>query len=162
MSTDINKIAWWDDAIVGDKRVTNGRTVTETDIITFCGLIGSYEPIHCDEEYAKTTIYGKRIANGILNLAIAEGLRSSMVWYNGDTFRTKSVIGFLGMSDVSFKAPLFIGDTIHCETTIISKRETSKPGRGIITFLDQVVKQDGSVTAEWKRTTLYKKRPVAD
>ena len=85
-----------------------------------------------------------------------------MVWYNGDTFRTKSVIGFLGMSDVSFKAPLFIGDTIHCETTIISKRETSKPGRGIITFLDQVVKQDGSVTAEWKRTTLYKKRPVAD
>ena len=157
---EIDKIAWWEDAVVGDKRVTHARTVTETDVVTLCGLIGSYEPLHCDAEYAKTTMYGQRIANGLLNLCIAEGLRGGMVWYNGDSFRGLSLIGFLGLNNAKFTNPLFIGDTIHVETTIASKKESSKPGRGTITFLDQVIKQNGTVVAEWERTSLYRKRPV--
>ncbi|MDR1874090.1 MAG: hypothetical protein LBQ90_03625 [Synergistaceae bacterium] len=158
---DADRIAWWEDAVVGDRRVTHARTVTEADVVTLCGLTGSYEPLHCDEEYAKTTVYGRRVVNGLMNLCIGEGLRGNMVWYNGDNFRGPSLIGFLGLNNARFTNPLFIGDTIHVETSILSKKETSKPGRGTITFLDQVFKQDGSIVAEWERTSLYKKRPVA-
>lgn len=159
---DINKISWWDDAIVGDKRVTKARTVTEADVCALCGLSGSYEPLHCDAEYAKNTQFGQRIVNGLLSLVIAEGLRGNMIWYNGDNFRGPSMIAFLGLTNAKFTAPLFINDTIHVETTIYAKKETSKPGRGTITFLDQVVKQDGTVTAQWERTTMYRMRPTEE
>lgn len=159
MSKDVNTVSWWDDAVLGDKRVTNGRTITESDVIALSGLTGSYEPLHCDAEYAKTTIYGQRVVNGLLLLNIAEGLRGNMVWYNGDNFRKESLIGFLGLNNAKFLAPTFINDTVHVETTIAAKKATSKPGRGIITFLDQVIKQDGTVVAQWERTSLYKMRP---
>ncbi|MDR1874094.1 MAG: hypothetical protein LBQ90_03645 [Synergistaceae bacterium] len=157
---DVDKVAWWDDAVVGDKRVTHGRTVTETDLITLCSLTGVYDPLHCDAEYARTTVYGQRVVNGIMSFCLAEGLRGGMIWYNGDNFRGPSLIGFLGINNVTFNNPLFIGDTVHSETTIIAKKATSKAGRGTITFLDQLIKQTGDVVACWERTTLYKMRPV--
>ena len=155
-------IAWWDDAVVGDKRVSVGRTITETDLIILCGLSGSYVPLHNDIEYAKTTAYGQRIVNATMTLVVASGLRGNMVWYNGDTMCGESMIAFLGYDNVRFPAPLFINDTIHLEITVKSKRETSKPGRGIITFEDQVVKQDGTVVAKWDRSMMFKMRPTEE
>lgn len=69
------------------------------------------------------------------------------------------MIGFLGMTKARFFKPLFINDTIHVETTIAAKKATSKPGRGTITFFDQVVNQNGQILAQWERTTLYYMRP---
>jgi len=154
------QVAWFEDAVVGDVRSTFGRTITETDLINLCGLAGSYVPLHNDAEYAKTTIYGQRIVNAMMSLVVASGLRANVVWYNGDSFCSKSMLAFLGYNNVKFPSPLFINDTIHVEMTIASKRETSKPGRGIIVFEDKVIKQDGSVVAQWERTMMIKMRPA--
>lgn len=155
---DIDKVSWWDDAIVGDKRVSHGRTITESEVFALSALMGSFVPLHNDVEYAKTTIYGQRVVSGQMNMIIAAGLRVHMLWY-GDNFAGPSMIAFLGFDNVRFPAPLFIGDTIHLETTIQSKKETSKPNRGIITFLDEVVKQDGTVVARWERAMMQSMRP---
>lgn len=157
---DVNKVAWWDDAVIGDKRASYGRTITEADLAALCGLSGSYVPLHCDAEYAKTTIYGQRVVNAQMSMVVAAGLRATMNWYNGDNFCGPSMLAFLGFDSARFPAPLFIGDTIHVETTVKAKRETNKPGRGVITFLDQVIKQDGAVVAQWERTMMYLMRPA--
>lgn len=156
----VNQIAWWDDAIVGDKRESFGRTITEADLSILCGLAGSYVPLHNDAEYAKTTPYGQRIVNAMMSLVVASGLRVSMIWYNGDNFCGASMLANLGLDRVKFPAPLFINDTIHLEITVQSKKETSNPERGVITFLDQVIKQDGTVVAQWERTMMFRTRPV--
>jgi len=156
---DNSQIAWWNDAIIGDKRVTHGRTITESEVYALSALMGSFVPLHNDVEYAKTTIYGQRVVSGQMSMIIAAGLRVSMIWYNGDNFAGPSMIAFLGFDKVRFPAPLFIGDTIHLETTIQSKEETSKPGRGIITFMDEVIKQDGTVVARWERAMMQRMRP---
>jgi len=153
-------VAWYEDAVVGDSRSSFGRTITETDLITLCGLAGSYVPLHNDIEYAKTTIYGQRVVNAMMSLVVASGLRANVAWYNNDTFCTRSMIAFLGYDKVRFPGPLFINDTIHVEMTITEKRETSKPGRGIIVFEDKVVKQDGTVVAQWERTMMIRMRPA--
>ena len=156
---EIEQVAWWDDAVVGDVRKSVGRTVTETDLINLCALSGSYVPLHCDAEYAKTTQFGQRLVPAQMCMVIASGLRGNMIWYNGDTFCGESMIAFLGFDEVRFTAPLFINDTIHLEIRVKSKRKTSKPGRGVITFEDLVVKQDGTVVAKWDRSMLFKLRP---
>lgn len=157
--TDISSVAWWEDAIVGDSRITLGRTVTESDVIALCALEGSYEPIHCDEEYCKTLPVGRRIAHGLLNLVLAEGMRSHMIWYNGDGFRRQSLIGLVGIDSVRFHVPLYPYDTIRVRTTITDKRESSKPGRGIIIFKDEVINQNDVIVASWERIVLCRKRP---
>lgn len=153
------QVAWWEDAVVGDVRRSIGRTITETDLIGLCALSGSYVPLHCDAEYAKTTPYGQRIVPALMCMVVASGLRGSMIWYHGDTYCGESMIAFLGFDKVRFTAPLLIDDTIHLEISVKSKRPTSKPGRGTITFEDTVLKQDGTVVAAWERTMLFKMRP---
>lgn len=159
MTLDNNAVAWWDDAVVGDTRSSYGRTITEADLIALCALSGSYVPLHCDAEYAKTTRYGQRLVNAQMSLVVAAGLRATMTWYNGDNFCGESMIALLGMDKIRYPGPLFINDTIHLEITILDKRLTSKPGRGIIVFEDRVVKQDGSTVALWERTMMYKTKP---
>ena len=154
-----DQVAWWDDAIVGDKRVSFGRTITETDMCILSGLMGSYVPLHNDAEFAKTTMFGQRVITGQMNLIVAAGLRTGMTWYNGDNFCGASMLAFLGFDKVKFPAPLFINDTIHLEVTVKEKRQTSKPDRGIITFVDEVVKQDGTVVGQWERAMMYRLRP---
>lgn len=152
-------IAWWDDALVGDRRTSYGRTITESDLCTLNGLVGNYAPLHSDAEYAKTTIFGQRVVNATMSIVIASGMRANMIWYNGDNFCGISMIAFLGYDKMRFPSPLFINDTIHLESVIREKRLTGKPGRGIIIFEDTVVKQDGTVVATWERAMMYRTRP---
>jgi acyl dehydratase len=71
-----------------------------------------------------------------------------------------TTIANLGMADVRFPNPLFEGDTIRCETTVVSKRESkSRPNAGIVEFHHQAFKQDGSLVAECHRNVFMIKRP---
>lgn len=152
-------LAYWEDAIVGDERTTPGRTITEADVVNFAALSGSYDPEHVDAEFAKASPFGQRIAHGLLTVAIAEGLRARMTWYNGDNFRGPNFIAFLGLNNLKYKAPVFFGDTIHCVTKILKKNETSKPERGVIVFQDTVINQRGEIVAQWERASLFFRRP---
>lgn len=153
-------LAYWEDAIVGDERVSPARTITESDVVTFASLSGSWDPEHVDAEYAKKSPFGQRIAHGLLTLSVAEGLRAKMTWYNGDNFRGPNLIAFLGLNNLKYKSPVFFGDTIHVVTKILEKKETSKPERGVIIFQDTVVNQRDEIVAQWERATLFYRKCV--
>jgi len=63
---------------MGDEHQSTGRTVTETDVISFAGLSGDFNNMHIDEEFAKKTVFGTRVAHGLCVLSIASGLWFTM------------------------------------------------------------------------------------
>ncbi len=65
---------YFEEIAEGFRIASPGRTITEADIVMFAGLSGDYNPLHTDQEYAQQTIFGGRIAHGLLMLAIASGL----------------------------------------------------------------------------------------
>ena len=117
----------YDEFTVGDRFTTPARTITEADIVLFAGLSGDYAPMHTDEEYAKDSIFGGRVAHGTLTFVLTTGLMFRMPHLYHET-----ILGLLGIDNVRYLHPVRAGDTIHAEIEIISKRETSKPGRGVI------------------------------
>ena len=65
---------WFEQFDVGQRIITPGRTITESDIVTFAGLSGDYNQIHTDVEFSSKTPFGQRVAHGLLVLSIASGL----------------------------------------------------------------------------------------
>lgn len=126
---------YWDDFKVGDKLKTNGLTVTETHMVNFACLTGDFLPLHMDEEYAKKTMFGGRIIHGPLTYSLAVGLVGLTNWYED------SIIGLLGVDRMRLPRPVKPGDTIHVNVEVISKKETTKADRAVITLHYQVMNQ---------------------
>lgn len=130
----------------GARFVTGGRTVTEADIGNFACLTWDSYPLHTDEEFARTTVYGTRIASGPMTFSFAVGLMAvSQVFQD-------SIIGFLGLGDLRTLAPVRAGDTIRVEAEVTDNRPTSKPGRAVVAMRYDVVneKKDRVLTAEMR------------
>jgi acyl dehydratase len=143
---------YFDDVQVGQEWESLGRTITETDIVTFAGLSGDYNPIHMDHEFAKTTAYRQPIAHGLLVWAISSGL--GML---SPPMRTQA---FIGIRDWQFKLPVFIGDTIRIKTRVLEKEERSRGRRGVITWMRTITNQDGKIVQEGVTLTLVEGRAI--
>ena len=142
---------YFEDLEPGFEYVTQSRTVTEADIVSFACLSGDFNPLHVDAEFARETVFGERIAHGLLGLSIASGLTSRTGMLEGTT------VAFLGLQ-WRFKGAITIGDTITVRSRVASKRETSKPDRGLVTIASEVVNQRGEVVQEGEKTLLVKRR----
>jgi len=142
---------YFEDIEVGDEYLSPGRTVTETDIVTFAGLSGDYNVLHTDAEFMKSSIFGERIAHGLLGLAISSGLGSRAM------ARPYATLAFLGLR-WRFKGPIKIGDTIKVRMKVTAKRETSKPDRGIVTVQRHVLNQRGEVVQEGDTELMIERR----
>jgi acyl dehydratase len=142
---------YFDDIAVGEEYESPGRTVTETDIVLFAGLSGDYNVLHTDAEFMKSSIFGERIAHGLLGLAIQAGLftRATPAY---------ATLAFIGLK-WKFKGPIKIGDTIRLRATVIAKRDTGKPDRGLITVERTVLNQRGEVVQAGETELLVEKRP---
>ena len=145
---------YWEEWEIGAEFESPARTVTEADIVQFAGLSGDYNPLHVNEEYCKTTMFGGRIAHGPLVYAIAAGLLFQLHLYD-DT-----LIAFLGFEDLRFTKPVKPGDTIHARVKVLDKQETSKPDRGVMKRQLQVINQRGEVVQEGRQAFLLKRKPA--
>jgi acyl dehydratase len=145
---------YWEEWEIGAEFESPARTVTEADIVQFAGLSGDYNPLHVNEEYCKTTMFGGRIAHGPLVYAIAAGLLFQLHLYD-DT-----LIAFLGFEDLRFTKPVKPGDTIHARVKVLEKSETSKPDRGVMKRQLHVINQRGEVVQEGRQAFLLKRRPA--
>jgi acyl dehydratase len=136
---------YYDDFNVGDQWDTPRRTITETDVVNFAALTGDHNPIHTDEEYAKTTIFGGRILHGPAGFAIATGLEFRLGIKEG------TAVAFLGMT-WDLKGPIKIGDTIRVRERVTSMRATKKRTQGIVNFHVSILNQRDEVVleGEWK------------
>jgi acyl dehydratase len=129
------------------------HTVTETDNVLFSTLTMNPAALHLDAEYCKDTVYGQRVVNSIFTLGLMVGLS-----VYDTTFGT--TIGNLGWEEVKFPRPVFIGDTLRCETLVIEKRESRSRGdSGIVTFEHRAFNQRDEEVASCKRAALMLKRP---
>lgn len=146
---------YWEDFAVGSRWQTAARTVTESDIMGFAGLSGDYNSLHTDEEFARTTPFGRRIAHGLLGLSMLTGLTARLGIFDG------TVVAFLGLKDWNFTGPIFIGDTIHAEMEIVEARPTKHPERGLIVRRLRLINQRGEVVQEGSHTLLIRRRPAA-
>lgn len=128
------------------------RTVTETDNVLFCALTMNDQPLHVDAEFAKHTQFGQRVVNGIYVLGLVVGLSVSGL-------SEGTIVANLAFDRVLQPNPVFHGDTISCETTILEKRESkSKPDRGIVRLKHIGRKQDGMIVCECERTVMFLKK----
>jgi len=149
--TDRPRGLFYEDLEEGATYSTKSRTVTEADIVNFAGISGDFNELHMNEEHARKTAFGKRIAHGMLGLAICSGLVQQLDLYN-DT-----LVAFLGLN-WGFKKPIFIGDTVYAEQTIKSKRLSKDPQRGIVVLETRLKNQDGEVVQEGERTVMIRTR----
>jgi len=135
---------------VGEEYESPGRTVTETDIVLFAGLSGDYNVLHTDAEFMKTSIFGERIAHGLLGLAVQSGLFSRAT-------QAYATVAFVGLR-WKFKAPIKIGDTVRLRARVSAKQDDGKPDRGLVTVQRSLVNQRGEVVQEGETDLLVEKR----
>ena len=138
---------------LGDKMISQGRTITESDIVTFAGLAGDYNPIHIDAEFAKAGMFGERIAHGLLVLSMASGL----AWQLG--FMAGTADAFLSL-DWKFAGPTKIGDTVKVSAEVAQKREMPGSGGGMIVFNIEVTNQRDEVIQKGKWSVLVRGKPA--
>ncbi len=144
---------YWEEIEVGEEYVSPGRTVTEADIVNFAGLSGDWNVLHTDAEVMKQSIFGERIAHGLLGLVIQSGLSSRAM------FPPFATLAFAGLR-WRFKGPIRIGDTIKVEVRVREKREWSKPDRGLVILARTVLNQRGEVVQEGETDLLIARRPA--
>ena len=131
------------------------RTVTEMDNTLFSCLTHNPQPLHIDHDFAAKSEWGKPLVNSLFTLGVMIGVSV------GDT-TIGTTVGNLGMTDVKFPKPVFHGDTLHCTTEVLSRRESrSRPDVGIVEFLHKAFNQHGELVAECKRQAMMHKRPKA-
>jgi len=138
---------------VGQKLVTEGRTVSESDIISFAGLSGDFTTIHTDADYASSTPFGQRIAHGLLSMSIASGLMVRTGMMQG------TVLAFREVSDWKFGKPVFIGDTIHAELEVAGIKSLPRLGGGSVTMAVNVKNQKEESTMKGLWVILVMSRP---
>jgi 3-hydroxybutyryl-CoA dehydratase len=131
---------------VGQQIKSAGRTITESDVVSFAGLSGDFNQIHTNAEYSKGTPYKERVAHGLLALSIASGLAVQSGVLEG------TIIAFREISEWKFLKPVFIDDTIHVELNVTQTKAIPRLGGGIIFITLDVLNQKADTVMKgiWK------------
>jgi acyl dehydratase len=137
-----------EDFVIGEVQVSPGRTVTETDVVTYSWVSGDVNPMHTDAVHSAASPLGRRIAHGTLGMSIATGLSARI----GDLDGT--AIAALGVDQWKFHKPIFFNDTIYLRTTVLEARTTSKPDRGVLVRKMELLNQDGVLVQSGLMTTM--------
>ena len=138
---------------VGKKIVTQSKTVSEGDILTFATLTGDNNRIHTDAEFSKSGPFGQRVAHGLLGLSLASGL----AWKTGILDGT--VIAFREVNEWKFIKPVFIGDAVHAELNIIEVKPLPRIGGGSVVITVELKNQKGEVCMKGNWTILVLSKP---
>ena len=143
------KSVFFDGYELGSKRITLGRTITETDLVVHAGHTGDFFPHHMDAEWCKTQPFKQRIAHGTMVFSIGIGLTASEI--NPEAFSK-------GYDRLRFVKPVFIGDTIHAEVTISEKSGSKKAGYGTVIEHVEIINQNGDVVLVCDHILLVKEQ----
>lgn len=140
---------WLDEMEVGATyRHAPGRTITEADNTLFTSVTMNTQALHLDAAWAANEPFGERLVNSMFTLATLIGLSVSQLTQG-------TTVGNLGFSEVGFPAPMFHGDTLYAETTILDKRNSkSRPAQGIVTLEHRGYNQNGTLVAKAVRQAM--------
>lgn len=145
-------LRYWDELEVGETWTTPSRTITETDVTMFAAMTGDFVPFHIDDVRARESMFGGRVAHGLLGLAYMQGM---ITWVDTGI----ASMGSLGWT-VDFKGPIRIGDTLTTRFTIAGKRPTRDSGRGILTVNCELFTEDGTIVQVAEHRRMVRRRPT--
>jgi acyl dehydratase len=129
------------------------RTITEADNTLFSTLTMNPQPLHLDAQFAAESEFGQRLVNSMMTLAMLIGLSVYELTLG-------TTVANLGFGAVEFPVPMFHGDTLHAESTVLAARPSrSRPDQGIVTFEHLGYNQRDEITARCERTALMRRRP---
>lgn len=141
----------WDEFEVGAEFETAARTISEADVVSFAGLSGDFNPLHTNEEFARHTPFGTRIAHGVLSLAVATGLANQLGIFEGTTLALMEMI-------TRYTGAVRFGDTIRVVFRVADKKESKKPDRGVALFDVRVLNQRDESVLEGQWTLMLTRR----
>ncbi len=139
---------------IGEEVISPARTITETDVVMFAALTGDYNQLHTDEEFAKTTPFGRRIAHGLLVLSDAVGLLGRLGFIEG------TALAFRELS-WKFSQPVFFGDTVHVKARCRELKPMARLGGGLVIFDLSVVNQEGKTVQKGEWHVLMASKPAS-
>ncbi|MGI8745016.1 MAG: MaoC family dehydratase [Bryobacteraceae bacterium] len=139
---------YYDELEIGQQfRHVLGRTLTEFDDTLFSLMAMNQHPVHIDAHHASQTQHGQRLVVGPLVISIVVGLTQADA--GG---RSLEVLEY---SDVQHAGPVFHGDTLYAESTVIGK----EPG-GVVTVESRGLNQKGEIVLTLKRKFVAPERPA--
>lgn len=144
---------YFDDLTVGAKQITRGRTITEADVVNWCALTGDWFVLHTDKEYAAKSMFGQRIAPGMMVLAFTGGLGVPAI--------SDAVIANYGSDRIRYPRPTFIGDTLHAEFEVEELRERDGT-TGIASYRVDMINQHGETVMASKLKVLVRRSASVD
>jgi len=148
---------YFEDYTVGERFISPGRTITETDIVLFASFTGDWHPLHTDAVYAAGTSFGERIAHGMLTLCVGSALLFRL---GPHVVLPKSFIAFYGMESLRFLTPVKIGDTIRCESEIVAL-EIKDDKRGVILCRTSIKNQRDEDAVVYSTRALVGRKPAS-
>lgn len=116
------------------------KTVSEYDVYGFAGIVGDFFGVHINEEYAKTTRFKTRIAQGALSV----GFLATVMGYMAAKAPNPGAVSY--RYDITFTAPVYIGDTVTARLDLVEKEDE----RNTCIFTASVTNQDGTIVASGK------------
>jgi acyl dehydratase len=141
---------YYEDVKVGDECVTPAVTITDAHILAYAGVSGDHSPLHMDEEFARTTQYGGRVAHGLLGLSITDGLKTQADYL----FQEGISLGWTW----DFVGPVKIKDTLHVKFRVAGMRTTKKPEWGIVFLAAELINQRGEVVQRGEHRLMIPRR----
>lgn len=155
--TIVQRGLYYDELEVGARYLHRpGRTATEADNVLFSSLTMNTQALHLDAAFAAEQPFGQRLMNSMWTLATMVGASVSQITQG-------TLVAQLGLTDISFPAPVFHGDTLYTETEVTDKRlSSSRPGQGIVTLRHTGRNQRGDVVATATRTALMWCAPTSE
>ncbi|NIP79964.1 MAG: dehydratase, partial [Gemmatimonadetes bacterium] len=122
----------WEEFVEGRTFEAGTREVTQDDVESFAAVSGDRNPLHLDASYAEGTVFGRRVAHGVLGLAVATGLLNRRGLTRG------TLVAFLGLT-WDFVGPLYPGTEVGLRLEVRSRRGTSRPDRGLVVLGAELV-----------------------
>ena len=146
------RLHYYDDCQPGLRLTTGPRVITRQDVDAFTAISGDRTALHTDDTYAATTPFGRVVAHGVLNLAVATGL----AWASGAFER--SVLAFVSMT-VRFDRPVYPGDAVTLHLVVREQDSRPREDRGRVTFDVQLTNQAGRVVLSGEWILLLRRTP---
>ncbi len=137
--------------VIGERRKSRARTITETDVVNFCMLTGNWLELHCNAEFARKTLYGQRIVQGSLVFAIVNAQLG---------FEAEVIEAFYGVDKLRFLKPTFINDTLHAESEVIALKDKGSD-HGVATVLLRGINQRGEAVMSCEFSLLVRRQRLA-
>jgi 3-hydroxybutyryl-CoA dehydratase len=157
LTAGLSERSYLEDYELGEVFVSPARTITETDVVMFASLTGDWHPLHTDATYARTTVFGERIAHGMLTMSIGMVL---VLRLGQNVYLPKHFIALSGIDGLRFTAPVRLGDTIH-SVNRVAALDVKDATRGVLQYESEILNQDNKTVVRWTSRMLVARRPGA-